>query len=223
MHAGRPDTPRRLLIVDDHPVIRSGLRTLIDEACDLEVSGEADTPDGALQALEEDRPDAAIVDLALGGSSGLELIEEMQARWPDVPVVVFSIRDESFYAERSIRAGARGYVHKAADPSQLIEALRKVLDGGVFVSDDVARRMTSRVASGAAGGQGSLDGLSEREREVFDLLGRGLTTRAIAGRLGISPKTVESHREHIKRKLHLDSGNELLRHAIEWGQHRARP
>lgn len=209
---------RRIVIVDDHPIVRQGLQMLMEGEPDLELCGESDNTVDALTMIEKVKPDLAIVDLALRDSSGLDLIKDLQVRLPDLPVLVLSMREEGFYAERVLRAGARGYVAKEEGPKQLLEGVRRVLQGQVYVSDRIASKVMSKIVSGADQTESPIGMLSDRELEVFELIGQGLPTREIAKRLHISSKTVDSHREHIKRKLGLDSGTDLLKHAIEWKQ-----
>jgi DNA-binding NarL/FixJ family response regulator len=211
--------PRRVLVVDDHELLRMALGQLIGQEADLTVCGEAEDAAGALRVIEELQPDIALVDISLKESHGIELIKDIKSRWPDLPVLVLTMHDESFYAERVLRAGARGYVTKAEVSSKVIEGIRKVLDGDVYVSD----AMASKVLSKLVGGKGDatsfpIDTLSDREFEVFEMIGRGLQSRDIARRLHLSIKTVDAHREHIKKKLSLDSATDLLMYAVQWSQ-----
>jgi DNA-binding NarL/FixJ family response regulator len=208
---------KRVLLVDDHPIVRQGIRLLIAQEADLEVCGEADSVPAALAAIQETRPDIAVVDLSLKGASGLELIKDIRIRFPQLQVLVLSMRDEAFYAERSLRAGARGYIRKEEGSERIIEGLRKVLAGEIYLSQAMASTMISRLAAAAPAGDGPSTGaLSDRELAVFELIGAGLPTRDIAEKLHVSIKTVESYREHIKEKLHLANATQLLKQAIEW-------
>ena len=217
--AAGEDARRRILLVDDHPLVRQGIRMLVDREEDLGICGEADSASEALRVLETARPDLAIVDLSLKGSNGLELIKDIQIRFPKVLVLVLSMRDEAFYAERVLRAGARGYITKEEGTRVILEGIRKVLSGQIFLSERMASRMIGKFIRADEPQAGSpLEGLTDREMQVFELIGQGLPTREIAAKLHLSPKTVESHRENIKGKLKLDSAAELLRHAIEWVQ-----
>lgn len=223
-----PKTPRRghdkrrVLIVDDHPLVRQGIRMLLANEPDLEVCGEAESAPDALAVMEKTRPDAAIVDLGLKESSGLELIKDVRIRYPDVLVLVVSMRDESLYVERVLRAGARGYVTKEEGPEMVLEGLRKVLQGQIHVSPKMASKVMSTIVEGASRVGGTpIDRLTDRELAVLELIGRGLPTREIAAKLHISPKTVDSHREHIKDKLKLDGATDLLKQAIQWVQGQA--
>ena len=169
--------------------------------------------------MERTRPDAAIVDLTLKESSGLELLKDARIRYPDVLVLVVSMRDEGLYAERVLRAGARGYVTKEEGPEKVLEGLRKILQGQIYISEKMASKVMSKIVEGANQHGGSpLDLLTDRELAVFELIGNGLPTREVAKKLHVSPKTVDSHKEHIKDKLKLDSGTELLKQAIQWLQ-----
>ena len=211
--------PRKVLIVDDHPLVRQGIRTLLAGQPDFLVSGEAASAHEALELMRAEAPDAAIVDLTLKESSGLDLIKDIQIRHPQVLVLVVSMRDEGFYAERVLRAGARGYVTKEEGPEEILRGLRRILEGQIHVSDRVASKVMQKIVAGAGSEDGSLlDSLTDRELQVFELIGNGLPTREIARELHISTKTVDSHREHIKEKLRLGSASELLRHAIQWVQ-----
>jgi DNA-binding NarL/FixJ family response regulator len=207
----------RILIVDDHPIMRAGLAQLIGQEDDLTVCGEAEDPARALAAIEKFPPDLAVVDISLKEGSGIELIKDIRVRWPKLPVLVLTMHDESFYAERVLRAGARGYVTKAEASTKVVEGIRQVLAGGVYVSDKIASKMLCRLVGGGPDLDAwPIDRLSDRELEVFELIGQGLQTREIAQRLHLSVKTIEAHREHIKKKLDLDSASELLRYAVQW-------
>lgn len=217
--AAQKARPKRILIVDDHPLVRQGIRMLLSGQSDLSVAGEAASAHEALELMRTEAPDAAIVDLTLKESSGLDLIKDIQIRHPRVMVLVVSMRDEGFYAERVLRAGARGYVTKEEGPDEILRGLRRILDGQIHVSDRVASKVMQKIIAGAGDQRANpLDSLTDRELQVFELVGNGLPTREIARELHISTKTVDSHREHIKEKLHLASASELLRHAIQWVQ-----
>ena len=211
------DGKASVLLVDDHPVVRHGLARFIDKEPDLAVCGEADDAHEALAAIERLRPDVVVADLSLKGRPGLELVKDVEARFPGLPVLVLSMHDEGLWAERVLRAGARGYIMKQEATEQVVDALRRVLRGEVWVSAAMSARLLQRLAKArpAAAGAGSpLESLTDREMLVFQLIGSGLGTREIAERLSVSVKTAESHREHIKAKLNLASGTELLRYAI---------
>lgn len=219
--ARKPGQKARVLVVDDHPVVRQGIRLLVDHETDLEVCAEAETAVDALRAIAEHHPDVAVVDLSLKGASGLELIKDIRVRHPRLPVLVLSMSDENVYAERVLRAGARGYLMKEVATDEVLTALRSILDGGTYLSKAMASRLLGRLAQGAAAaGESPVDRLSDRELEVFGLIGRGLATGEIANRLHLSPKTIETYRAHIKEKLGLGSATELLQHAIRYVQER---
>jgi DNA-binding NarL/FixJ family response regulator len=207
----------RILIVDDHPVVRSGLRMLIDDEPDLFVCGEAGDADEAIRALDAKHPDLVIVDLSLKGSSGLELIKRIKSRNSDSKMLVSSMFDESLYAERVLNAGALGYVSKQEAMEKVIEAIRCVLSGRVYLSAAMSDRMLHRIARDHQAPQrSSVESLSDRELEVFEMIGRGRTTAEIAAQLHLSVKTVETHREKIKAKLSLKTAAELYQHAVRW-------
>lgn len=206
-------------MVDDHPLLRQGIAQLIDQQPDLVTCGEAEDRAGALRALEQLTPDLAVVDLSLKEDRGLELIRDCKALYPSLPILVLSMHDEQFYAERALRAGARGYIMKREASEKVLEAIRYVLQGGVFVSDAVAGTILDKVAGESeAGAKSPWSKLSDREMDVFLLIGKGYGSQQIAKRLNISVKTVETHRANIKVKLHLNSGEELLQQAIGCAQ-----
>jgi len=211
--AGRP---ARILIVDDHPVFRLGLARMLDGEEGLAVCGEARSVEEAGASLDELAPDLVVVDISLPGASGLELVKGIKERWPELPALVLSMHDEALFASRALRAGARGYVNKQEPVEEMVAAVRTVLSGGTYLSP----RMRSRLeAGGRRGGreiEAPVECLSDRELEVFGLIGEGLGTREIADRLGIAVKTVETYREHIKDKLALESAPELARRAVAW-------
>ena len=207
----------RILIVDDHPVVRQGLKLLINQEPDLMVCGEAEDPRKALAAIQEQQPDFAIIDLSLAHSSGIDLIKNIKLRCPNLPILVLSMHDESLYAERALRAGARGYIMKQEAPEKVITAIRQVLQGSIYVSDKMGAKMLhSYIDRPKTTITSSVELLSDRELEVFQLLGKGLGTRQIAEKLNISVKTVEAYRANIKEKLNLKSSSELVQHAIHW-------
>jgi DNA-binding NarL/FixJ family response regulator len=209
---------KRVLIVDDHPIVRERLGELIALEPDLIVCGEAEDGHGALEAVETSSPDVAIVDISLKDTYGIELIKDMKIRHPKLPVLVLSMHDESTYAERALRAGAKGYLNKQEATKKVISALRQVLAGRIYVSDAMAAGLLQKVAGGrvpVAEGGTPIDVLTDRELEIFQLLGDGKLAKEIAKALHISVKTVEAHREHIKQKLNFRTSNELLRYAIE--------
>lgn len=209
----------RILIVDDHPIVRRGLRQVIEQQPDMTVAAESDSVDGALRALRglPEPPHVAIVDLALRDASGLALVKLLEESWPTVAVLVLSMHDEALHAERALAAGARGYIMKDAATQKLTGAIRCVAAGKTYVSDDMTARMVAR-ATGPhpAPSREPLDRLTAREREVFGLLGRGLGTRAISEACGLSVKTVETYQARIKEKLGLQTAHELVRTAVAW-------
>jgi len=209
---------RRVLIVDDHAVLREGLALVINAQPDLLVCGEAANVAGGLQAVTDGRPDIALIDLSLTDGSGLELIKELQVQHPSLPTLVLSLHDEALYAERVLRAGARGYIMKRASTTNLLAAIRKVLGGEIYLSETMA----SAVVRQALGGRESptsgdpLEQLSDRELEVFQLIGEGHGTREIAQQLGLSMKTVSCYRQNIQTKLQLKGAPELVQRAVHW-------
>jgi DNA-binding NarL/FixJ family response regulator len=209
---------QKVLIVDDHSVLREGLAMVINQEPDLLVCGEAADAPEAVQAVTALQPDVVIVDLSLTTGNGLEFIKDIKAQYPDLAMLVLSLHDEALYAERVLRAGARGYIMKRASTAELLVALRKVLSGEVYLSE----RMASLIVTQAVGkhetpaNEGPLGVLSDRELEVFQLLGEGRGTRKIAKELGLSIKTVSCYRQNIKSKLHLKDATELLHHAVQW-------
>lgn len=209
------DPVSRVLIVDDHPIVRQGLAQLIAQETDLEVCGEADDPETALTAVEERRPDIAVIDLMLKGTPGFHLIRTLRARHRELPVLVISMHDEAVYAERALRAGALGYIMKEEATELVLTAVRKVLEGDVYVSERMIPRILRRLVGGGSDEDG-VDRLSDRELEVFQWIGRGLSVSDIGERLRVSPKTVESYRSHIKEKLGLASANDVVRVAASW-------
>ncbi len=216
--SARSPDPVEILVVDDHPIMRAGLTQLIAQQGDLAVCGEAEDARGALAAIEAHPPDLAIVDISLKESSGLDLIKDIRARWPKLPVLVLSMHDEVIYAERVLRAGARGYVTKSEVSSKVVEGIRKVLAGEVYVSEKIASKMISGLVGGGGLDTFPIDRLTDRELQVLGLIGQGLQTRDIAERLHLSTKTVDAHREHIKKKLNVDSAAKLVRYAVHWVQ-----
>jgi DNA-binding NarL/FixJ family response regulator len=206
-----------ILIVDDHPIVRKGLSQLIDREPDLAVCGEAENAQGAMECLRTTTPDLAIVDISLGGVDGIELIKRIKSRYPDLPVLVVSMHDESLFAERALRVGARGYIMKQEAIEKVLEAVRRVLRGELYVSERVSENIVRKFIHGKAEPVNSpIEVLSDRELEVFQLIGQGLGTRRIAEELRLSVKTVESYRANIKDKLKLRDAVELMKHAVQW-------
>lgn len=208
---------KKVLLVDDHPLMRKGLALTLSEAPELEIVGQAADAEEALAAFEKLDPDLAVVDISLPGMGGLELIKHLMAIKPELLVLVVSRHDEMLYAERSIRAGARGYVMKLEAGDKIVEAVRHVLRGGIYMSEEIKDRLLFGAALGRKDPfQSPLEVLSDRELEVFEMTGRGLTTREIAERLHLSVKTVESYRARIKTKLGLGTAAELMQQAVQW-------
>ena len=205
-----------VMIVDDHPIFRRGLADLICEEHDLEVCAEAEDAGDALQSLEACRPDVVVVDLSLKSGHGIELIEQIRQRNERVKMVVCSMHDESLFAERALRAGAMAYINKQDAVEKLIDAIRQVLGGEVYLSPRMTRLLLHNAVGGAASGGDPTDQLTNRELEVFQMIGEGLTTKQIAGKLQLSPKTVDAHREKIKVKLGLTNSVQLSHRAFEW-------
>lgn len=206
---------RRVLIVDDHPIVRHGLARMIEASPDLAVCGEVETVADAKHAIRTLEPDVVIVDLTLGQGDGLELVRDVRAQRPGLPMLVLSMHEESIYAERMLAAGARGYIMKEAASDQLLIALRRVLAGKVYLSEALTARLRARgAASTGETTEDPLRRLSNREMQVLGKLGRGLSSRAIATDLTLSVKTVESHRQSIKRKLNLSNNAQLLQYAL---------
>ncbi len=210
---------KRVVIVDDHPPMRKGLAQLINQELDLEACGEAGNIPEALQVVENLKPDIVIVDMVLKDDSGLELLKDLKNRFPDLPALVLSMQNESIYAERALRAGARGYIMKEETTENVVKALRQVLSGEVYLSEKMSKKILNQIAGGNAGKGGlSVESLSDRELEVFQLIGRGIQSREIAKKLHLSVKTIESYREHIKVKLNLENAAQLTQTAIQWMQ-----
>jgi DNA-binding NarL/FixJ family response regulator len=207
----------RVFIVDDHPIVRQGLAQMINQEADLTVCGEAEDAQNALNAVAELHPDLVLIDLSLKGGSGLELIKALRSRQNTLPVLVVSMHDESLYVERALRAGARGYIMKHEATDIMMSAIRRVLRGEIYVSDKMMTKLLGRfLLDSPDTGTSILERLSNRELEVFRLIGEGHSTRHIAEVLHVSIKTVESHRAHIKEKLQLNDTVELVRYAMQW-------
>jgi DNA-binding NarL/FixJ family response regulator len=208
---------RRILLVDDEPLVRRGLRQLLDGEPDLRVAGEATGVAEALDRATARSFDLAVMDISIGDGDGLELIKRLRARVPSLPVLVLSHQDEEVYAERVLRAGGRGYLPKQAPVETVLHAVRRVLEGHIHVSEDIADRLLETVAGWTGEEEPTpVDRLSDRELEVYRLLGSGLGTRRIAERLQLSVKTIETHREKIKLKLGFADSNQMVRHAVQW-------
>jgi DNA-binding NarL/FixJ family response regulator len=208
-------SPARVLIVDDHPIVRQGLARLINDESDLSVCAEADTMKGALEQIGATHPDIAVVDLSLGRESGLELIKDIRVRHPKLPVLVLSMHDETLYADRVIRAGAMGYIMKDEASDRVANAIRQVLAGQVFLSETLSSTLLKRIARrDGTSDRSPVERLTDRELQVLRLIGKGLGTRQVAEQLHISVKTIENHRERIKEKLEVTTSTELVRMAV---------
>lgn len=213
---GAQDQPKAI-VVDDHPLVRKGFVELLEEEFGFVVCGEAEDQEEALQLTRNQKPDLMIVDISLREGSGLHLVQQLHAEYPEIKILVVSMHDERLYAERCVAAGALGYVSKECDTEELIAAIKTVLESKVYVSEEISARILQRVASGAEDLNCSpIESLSDRELEVFRLLGTGLGSREIADQLHLSVKTIDTYREHIKAKLGLKDAKELVRYAVTW-------
>src|ERR1700728_245758 len=208
---------KTVFVVDDHPLLRQGLAMLINRESDLMVCGEAEEAPTAMKALAAARPDIVIADISLNGPDGLDLLKNLRILYPDLPVLILSMHDESIYAERALRARANGYIMKQEATEKVLVAVRRILDGEIYLSDRIANKMLKHYITGSGTlRNSSIADLSDRELEVFRLIGEGHGTRQIAEELHLSVKTVESYQAHIKEKLSLRSARELMQHAIQW-------
>jgi len=208
----------RILIVDDHPIIREGVARLVDMQPDMTICCEAASAREALNRIEKADPDIAIIDLSLdNGLSGLDLLKDISVRFPRLPMLVLSMHSETVFAERVLRAGAKGYVMKEEAPEAILTAIRRVLAGKVYLSDDMATKMLTSFAAGdSSADKTGIKCLSDRELEIIELIGRGFGASRIAEKLCLSVKTVETHCTHIRQKLQIESSSELRQYAIEW-------
>jgi DNA-binding NarL/FixJ family response regulator len=208
---------RKILILDDHPITRYGLTQLINHEPDLLVCGDAESAAQALAAMKSARPDLVLTDITMPGKSGFEFIKDLQAQYPAVPVLVISMHDERIYAERVLRAGGRGYIMKNEGGEKVLEAIRQVLNGQVYVSKSMSAALLDTLTRRHPDlREGTPGALSDREFEVFQLIGQGLSGQQIGQRLNLSVKTVGTHRQHIMQKLKLQTGPELIRQAVRW-------
>jgi DNA-binding NarL/FixJ family response regulator len=214
----RPSTAaRRIFIVDDHPVTRAGITTLLSQQPSFQLCGETDSAPKAIDVIPKLNPDLAIIDISLKTTSGLELIKNLSSLVPGLKLLVLSMHDENLYAERALRAGAKGYVMKDQAYETLVTAVRRVLEGELYLSDSMKERMLHRFVSNKRDELTfTIDSLSDREMEVLVHIGNGYSTRQIASKLNLSVKTIDSYREHLKIKLRLAKGADLVRHAIQW-------
>ena len=215
--APKPPRKRRVLIIDDHVMVRDGVAEIIEHTDDLCVCGSASTANEGFELLPKLKPDLVLVDITLPGKNGIEFIKDARAMQPELRVLVMSMHDESLYADRVLRAGGRGYIGKQEGGDKLIEAMRRVLRGEIAVSEKMTGRLLEKF-SGRVTMDSPLEGLSDRELEIFQLIGRGLTMKEIGDSLHLSPKTVEAHRAHIREKLRVSSAAELVAYAARWNQ-----
>ena len=204
----------RIFLIDDHPIVREGMERLIDREKDLEVCGDADGGHGTLSMVEKASPDVIVLDLSLQQGNGLDLIHDLKLRLPQTAILILSMHDETIYAERSLRAGAAGYIMKQASPKNVLVAIRRVAAGQVYVSEAMSKNLLKGLVKPAP--ESAIDTLSDREFQVFQYIGEGRSNHQIADLLNLSVKTIESHIERIKTKLNVRSGRELLRRAMEW-------
>jgi len=213
-----PNTKHRVMLVDDHPIVRHGMAMLIDEEDDLMVCGESSTASDTLEQIARCTPDIAVVDVSLQGASGIDLTKSIKEQYPDLPVLILSMHEETLYAERALRAGARGFVMKQEAAETVLYAIRTVLNGDVYLSERLSSKVLRALVDGpeAEADRIGVDRLSDRELEVFELIGRGYATRRIADALHLSVKTIETHRAHIKQKLKLNNATELVHRAFHW-------
>jgi len=211
-----PASRKRLLIVDDHPMMREGLAQLINHESDLTVCGEAGTAQEAIELIAKQKPDLVLADISLPDKSGLEVIKEIQTFHPGLEVLVISMHEESLYAQRVLRAGARGYIMKQEGGKKLMEAIRRVLGGHIYVSDKISATLLESFSAQSGKSKSPIEQLSDREFEILQLLGQGKGTSDIAAHLRLSVKTVDAHRANIKRKLNLQTAAELMRYAVRW-------
>ncbi|HEY5914817.1 MAG TPA: response regulator transcription factor [Verrucomicrobiae bacterium] len=215
--------PARIVLVDDHPAVREGLAESINRESGLAVCGQADDRVAALRVIESTNPDLVVLDLTLKSSSGLELLKDIHARWPQVLILVVSMHDENLYAERVLHAGAQGYITKQEATNKVIHAIRHVLGGGIYLNERMSAAILARRSGQPESGTGSIaDLLAERELEVFEMTGQGLSTREIAQQLHIDTKTVDTYRARIRQKLNIDTSSALLKLAIQWNRERNR-
>ncbi len=208
---------KRILIVDDHPIVRKGIRALLAQESDLEVYAEASDRGETLSAVRTERPDLVLLDISLEGSDGIEITKALRAEFGDLTILVVSMHDEALYAERALRAGAKGYIMKQEVADNIVKAIRQVLSGKIYVSDSVRQKVLRDLSDRRTDVKSSpIDRLSDRELEVFRRIGEGRGTRQIAEELKLSVKTIETYRAHIKEKLALGSASELSRSAVSW-------
>jgi DNA-binding NarL/FixJ family response regulator len=216
------DSVKRVVLIDDHPIMRHGLAQLVRAEVGLDVCGEAGSAREGLEVVGRLKPDLAIIDLTLPDTNGLELVKDIRAMHPATQCLVLSMHDEALYGERSLRAGARGYVMKEEAADHLINAIQKVLSGSLYVSETLNARMLEQVTGSSRNRTTGMDSLTDRELEILALIGKGVATKNIAIQLSISARTVEAHRAHIKEKLGITDGAALVRYAVQWVETRAK-
>ncbi len=209
---------KKILIVDDHPLLRQGIKQVIELEEDLKVTGEASSANEAIDMINRDKPDIAIVDITLAGNvSGIELVKSINERFPDIKALVLTMHDESLYAERAIRAGARGYIMKEVASKNIINAIRTIINDELYLSENISKKIIDKLVRGSADTIGiSVENLSNREFEIFQLIGNGFSTKEMAKKLNLSIYTVESHKKNIKEKLKLKNSSDLSKYAIQW-------
>ncbi len=213
---------KRLVLIDDHPIMRHGLAQLIRAEDGLDVIGEAGSAREGLEIVGKLKPDLAVIDLTLPDKNGLELVKDIRALHPSTQCIVLSMHDETLYGERSLRAGARGYVMKEEAADHLVTAIHKVISGGLYVSESLNARMLEQVTGASRSKATGMDALTDRELEILSLIGGGVPTKNIAAQLSISARTVEAHRAHIKEKLAMNDGASLVRYAVQWVESHAK-
>jgi DNA-binding NarL/FixJ family response regulator len=207
---------KKIYIVDDHPLMRKGMAMTLENSVEFTVCGQSESAEEALSEIPSLKPEACVVDISLPGMNGIELVKNLLAQMPDLKILVVSRHDEELYAERAIRAGAKGYLMKLEAGEVLVSAVRQVMNGGIYLSDKIGSQLIMKIASGQSAGDNPLELLSDRELEVFELTGKGESTKEIAQRLHVSVKTIDTYRARIKEKMHLKTANELMRRAVQW-------
>jgi len=206
----------KIYIVDDHPLMRKGMAMTLENSVEFTVCGQSESAEEALSKIPTIKPDACVIDISLPGMNGIELVKNLLAQLPDMKILVVSRHDEELYAERAIRAGAKGYVMKLEAGDVLVTAVRQIMNGGIYLSDKIGSQLIMKIASGQSTCNNPLEILSDRELEVFELTGKGESTKEIARRLHVSVKTIDTYRARIKEKMHLKTANELMRRAVQW-------
>lgn len=207
---------KKIYIVDDHPLMRKGMAMTLENSVEFEVCGQSESAEEALGEIPSLKPDGCVIDISLPGMNGIELVKNLLAQLPNLKILVVSRHDEELYAERAIRAGAKGYLMKLEAGEILVSAVRQIMNGGIYLSDKIGSQLIMKIASGQTAGDNPLEILSDRELEVFELTGKGQSTKDIAQRLHVSVKTVDTYRARIKEKMHLKTANELMRKAVQW-------